>query len=281
MKGILGRKLGMTQVFTATGVLIPVTVIEATPNIVLQKKTLTTDGYEAVQLGFEDKSEKRATKAHLGHVQKAATSAKRFVREIRSKDMYDKYEVGNDVKVDLFSAGEYVDVTGVSKGKGFTGAIKRNNQSLGPASHGSGHHRGLGSLATIGRNNGIINKGRIMAGQEGGYTTTNQKLEVIKVDLNNNCLLIKGNVPGPRKGLVIVTSTVKKDKGKDAVELVDYLTVEEVNEEIVETISEESEVEVTEETVVESVEEPAGETGEENVAETEDAVAETAEVKEE
>jgi len=273
MKGILGRKLGMTQVFTETGVLIPVTVVEATPNIVLQKKTMATDGYEAVQLGFEDKSEKRATKAHKGHIKKAETTAKRFIREIRSKDMYEKYEVGNDVKVDIFTAGEYVDVTGVSKGKGFTGAVKRNNQSLGPASHGSGHHRGLGSLATIGRNNGIINKGRIMAGQEGGLTTTNQKLEVIKVDTANNCLLIKGNVPGPKKGLVVITSTVKKEKSKAAVELIDYLSVPEVEETVADEVVEET-VEVQSEEVENTVEE----TVEEVVNE---GVEENAEVKEE
>jgi len=251
MKGILGRKLGMTQVFTETGVLVPVTVVEATPNIVLQKKSETTDGYVAVQLGFEDKREKLATKPHLGHTKKANTSAKRFIKEIRSVEMSDKYEVGSDVKVDIFSAGEFVDVQGVSKGKGFTGAIKRNNQSEGPASHGSGHHRGLGSLATIGRNNGIINKGRIMAGQHGGFTTTNQKLEIIKVDTENGVLLIKGNVPGPRKGLVIVTSTVKRLKSKEGVTLVDYNKKAEVVEETVSAT--EVEDTIVEKTVTENV----------------------------
>ncbi len=195
MRGILGRKLGMTQVFTEDGVLIPVTVVEATPNIVLQKKTNENDGYEAIQLGFEDIKEQRATKAAVAHAKKADTAPKRFVREIRGNEMFN-FEVSQEVKVDIFAAGEMVDVVGISKGKGFMGAVYRNNQHLGPASHGSGHHRGLGSLATIGRNNGVVNKGRAMAGQEGNYRTTNQNLEIVKVDVENNYLLIKGNVPG-------------------------------------------------------------------------------------
>ncbi|MGB4985556.1 MAG: 50S ribosomal protein L3 [Erysipelotrichaceae bacterium] len=221
MKGIVGRKLGMTQVFSVDGELIPVTVVEATPNVVLQKKTLENDGYEAIQLGFEDVKESRATKASIGHAAKANTTVKRVAREIRGNEMFD-LELGSEVKVDIFSAGEYVDVTGVSKGKGYQGAIVRNNQHLGPASHGSGHHRGLGSLATIGRNNGVINKGRAMAGHEGCYTTTNQKLEVVKIDLDNNCILIKGNIPGPKKGLVVIKSTVKRTKTTQAKELISY-----------------------------------------------------------
>ncbi len=235
MKGILGRKLGMTQVFTNDGVLIPVTVVEATPNVVLQKKSVENDGYVAVQLGLEDISEKRANKPLMGHVKKANTAPKRYIKEIRSNEMAEQLEVGNEVKVDIFTAGEFVDVCGTSKGKGFMGAVYRNNQHLGPASHGSGHHRGLGSLATIGRNNGVINKGRAMAGQEGGLTTTNQRLEVIKVDVENNYILIKGNVPGPKRGLVIVTSTVKKVKGINPKSLVSY-----VEEAVVETATEEA-----------------------------------------
>lgn len=219
MKGILGRKLGMTQVFTEDGKLIPVTVIEATPNVVMQKKTVETDGYEAVQLGFEDVKEQRATKASKGHAAKANTAPKRFIREI--KGMND-LEVGSLVKVDIFSAGDMVDVTGVSKGKGFSGTIVRNNATIGPKSHGSGHHRHIGSLATIGRNNGVINKGTKMAGQEGVYTTTNQNLEVIKVDANDNYILVKGNVPGPKKGLVMVKTTVKSVKNVKAKELLSY-----------------------------------------------------------
>lgn len=219
MKGILGRKLGMTQVFTTDGKLIPVTVIEATPNVVMQKKTVENDGYEAVQLGFEDIKESRANKAVKGHAAKANTSPKRFIREIKGMN---ELEVGAEVKVDIFSAGDKVDVTGVSKGKGFSGTIVRNNATIGPKSHGSGHHRHIGSLATIGRNNGVINKGTAMAGQEGVYTTTNQNLEVIKVDVDANYILVKGNVPGPKRGLVVVKTTVKAIKNVNSKELLSY-----------------------------------------------------------
>ena len=219
MKGILGRKLGMTQVFTADGKLIPVTVIEATPNVVMQKKTVENDGYEAVQLGFEDIKESRANKAVKGHAAKANANPKRFIREIKGMN---ELEVGAEVKVDIFSAGDKVDVTGVSKGKGFSGTIVRNNATIGPKSHGSGHHRHIGSLATIGRNNGVIDKGTAMAGQEGVYTTTNQNLEVVKVDTDANYILVKGNVPGPKRGLVIVKTTVKSVKNVNAKELLSY-----------------------------------------------------------
>lgn len=218
MKGILGRKLGMTQVFTEEGVLIPVTVIGIEPNTVLQKKTIETDGYEAVQLGLEDVKESRATKPQIGHAKKANSAAKKFIREIRTSDMMD-LEVGQEINATIFSAGDIVDVTGVSKGHGFSGTIVRNNATIGPKSHGSGHHRHIGSLATIGRNNGVINKGTVMAGQHGGFRTTNQNLEVIKVDGDKNFMLVKGNVPGPKKGLVIVKTTVKKVKSVAAKEL--------------------------------------------------------------
>ncbi len=222
MKGILGRKVGMTQVFTTDGTQIPVTVIEVTPNVVLQKKTVETDGYEAIQLGMEDIKENNTTKAEAGHAKKAGTSPKRFVKEIRGNDMFN-FEVGSEVKADIFTAGEIVDVTGTSKGKGYMGAVYRNNQALQKRTHGvSRVRRAVGSLATIGRNNGIINKGRTMAGHEGHLTTTNQGLEVIKVDAENNYMLIKGNVPGPKRGLVIVKQTVKKKTSKKAQELVDY-----------------------------------------------------------
>ena len=218
MKGILGRKLGMTQVFTADGKLIPVTVIEVEPNVVLQKKTVETDGYESLQLGYEELKETKVSKPVLGHAKKANTSPRRFVREVKNDDLMN-LELGASIKVDIFSAGDMVDVTGISKGKGYSGTIVRNNATIGPKSHGSGHHRHIGSLATIGRNNGVINKGTMMAGQEGCYTTTNQNLEVIKVDSEKNYMLVKGNVPGPKRGLVIVKETVKRNKKKDAVKL--------------------------------------------------------------
>lgn len=226
MKGILGRKLGMTQVFTAEGQLIPVTVVECTPNVVLQKKTVENDGYEAVQLGFEDVKETRANKAGLGHAKKANTGAKKFIREIRGNGMMD-LEVGAEVKVDIFSAGDIVDVTGVSKGKGYKGTIVRNNATIGPKSHGAGpSHRSVGSLATTGRNNGRIEKNTPMPGHEGCYTTTNQNLEIIKVDAENNYMLIKGNVPGPKKAMVIVKTTVKGVKNVAPKELLSYETKE-------------------------------------------------------
>lgn len=212
MKGILGRKLGMTQVFTAEGLLIPVTVIECEPNVVMQKKVVETDGYNAVQLGLEDVKESRTNKAQLGHAQKANTAAKKFVREFRFEDMMN-FEVGAEVKVDIFSAGDIVDVTGTSKGKGYQGTIVRNNATLGPKSHGGSKNiRHIGSLATTGRNNGRIEKGTAMAGHEGVYRTTNQNLEVIKVDAEKNYMLVKGNVPGPKRGLVMVKTTTKSVK---------------------------------------------------------------------
>lgn len=231
MKGLLGRKLGMTQVFTVDGELIPVTVIEATPNVVLQKKTVETDGYEAVQLGFEDIKERRATKANIGHCKKAETAPKRFVREVRDCEL--DVKVGDTVGVDIFEAGEQVDVIGTSKGKGYQGTIVRNNAHQGPKTHGGSKNiRHIGSLATNGitSRQGRIMKGTMMAGQEGGYRTTNPNLTVIKVDKEKDYILIKGCVPGPKKGLVMIR-TAKTSKGNKApVILVDYTVNEEVSE---------------------------------------------------
>ncbi|MCY7784066.1 MULTISPECIES: 50S ribosomal protein L3 [unclassified Bacillus (in: firmicutes)] len=205
-KGILGRKIGMTQVFAENGDLIPVTVIEAAPNVVLQKKTTENDGYEAVQLGFDDKREKLSNKPEKGHVAKAETAPKRFVKELRGVEM-DAYEVGQEVKVEIFSAGEIVDVTGVSKGKGFQGAIKRHGQSRGPMSHGSRYHRRPGSMGPVDPNR--VFKGKLLPGRMGGDQITVQNLEVVKVDAERNLLLIKGNVPGAKKSLITVKSAVK------------------------------------------------------------------------
>jgi len=229
MKGILGRKLGMTQVFTEDGVLIPVTVVEATPNIVLQKKTNENDGYEAVQLGFEDVKERRATKACKGHAAKANTAPKRFVREFKAAE-FNGLELGAEVKVDIFNDGDIVDVIGTSKGKGYNGTIVRNNAHQGPKTHGGSKNiRHIGSLATNGitSRQGRILKGTIMAGQEGGYRTTNQNLQIVKVDAENNCLLIKGNVPGPKRGMVMVCSAKCAKKAKPAPTLVQYNRSEE------------------------------------------------------
>lgn len=229
MKGILGRKLGMTQVFTEDGTLIPVTVVEATPNVVLQKKTKENDGYEAIQLGFEDVKERRATKAIKGHAAKANTNPKRFAREFKAEE-FNALELGAEVKVDIFNAGDIVDVIGTSKGKGYNGTIVRNNATMGPKTHGgSKNMRHIGSLATNGitSRQGRIIKGTIMAGQEGGYHTTNQNLQIVKVDVENNYLLIKGNVPGPKRGMVIVQDAKCAKKAKPAPTLIDYAKSEE------------------------------------------------------
>lgn len=216
MKGLLGRKLGMTQVFTEDGVLIPVTVIEAEPNIVLQVKTVETDGYNAVQLGFEDVREKRSTKPEIGHAKKAGTAPKRFVREVRDCDL--EVQPGDAVSVDIFTAGETVDVIGTSKGKGYMGTIYRNNAHQGPKTHGGSKNiRHIGSLATNGitSRQGRIMKGTAMPGHEGAKRTTAQNLTVIKVDPENNYVLIKGNVPGPKKGMVMIR-TARASKGDKA-----------------------------------------------------------------
>ncbi|OCA91673.1 50S ribosomal protein L3 [Pseudobacillus wudalianchiensis] len=204
-KGILGRKIGMTQVFAENGELIPVTVIEAAPNVVLQKKTIESDGYEAIQLGFDDKREKLANKPAKGHVAKANTAPKRFIREFRN--FGEEVEVGQEVKVDIFAEGDIIDVTGVSKGKGFQGAIKRHGQSRGPMSHGSRYHRRPGSMGPVAPNR--VFKNKLLPGRMGGEQITIQNLQVVKVDTERNVILIKGNVPGPKKSLVKIQSGLK------------------------------------------------------------------------
>jgi large subunit ribosomal protein L3 len=205
-KGILGRKIGMTQVFADNGDLIPVTVIEAADNVVLQKKTTEVDGYVAVQVGFETKREKVSNKPEKGHATKANTAPKRFVKEFRGEGLA-AYEVGQEVKVEIFATGDIVDVTGVSKGKGFQGVIKRHGQSRGPMAHGSRYHRRPGSMGPVAPNR--VFKGKKLAGRMGGEQVTVQNLEIVKVDVERNLLLVKGNVPGPRRGLVQVKGAVK------------------------------------------------------------------------
>ncbi|MFU0791320.1 50S ribosomal protein L3 [Cerasibacillus sp. JNUCC 74] len=205
-KGILGRKIGMTQLFSESGELIPVTVIEAEPNVVLQKRTIENDGYEAIQLGFADEKETRTNKAEKGHAEKANTTPKRYVREIRNAKL-DEYEVGQEISVSVFQSGDKVDVTGTTKGKGFQGSIKRHNQHRGPMSHGSHYHRGPGSLGAVDPMR--VFKGRPLPGRMGGDQVTIQNLEVVKVDEERNLLLIKGNVPGAKKSFVKITSAIK------------------------------------------------------------------------
>ncbi|RDX01436.1 50S ribosomal protein L3 [Listeria kieliensis] len=205
-KGILGRKVGMTQVFTENGELIPVTVIEAGNNVVLQKKTAETDGYEAIQIGFEDKREVLANKPEKGHVAKANTTPKRFIREFRDVNL-DEYEIGAEINVDVFAEGDVVDVTGVSKGKGFQGVIKRHGQARGPMAHGSRYHRRPGSMGPVAPNR--VFKNKLLPGRMGGNQITIQNLEIVKVDAEKNLLLVKGNVPGAKKSLVQIKTAIK------------------------------------------------------------------------
>ncbi|EAC5611438.1 50S ribosomal protein L3 [Listeria monocytogenes] len=205
-KGILGRKVGMTQVFTENGELIPVTVIEAAQNVVLQKKTVETDGYEAVQIGFEDKRAILSNKPEQGHVAKANTTPKRFIREFRDVNL-DEYEIGAEVKVDVFAEGDIIDATGVSKGKGFQGVIKRHGQSRGPMAHGSRYHRRPGSMGPVAPNR--VFKNKLLPGRMGGEQITIQNLEIVKVDVEKNVLLVKGNVLGAKKALVQIKTATK------------------------------------------------------------------------
>lgn len=206
-KGILGRKVGMTQVFDENGKMIPVTVISVEPNVVLQKKTIETDGYSSVQLGYMDKRASLVNKPLTAHFEKANTTPKRYIKEIRLAGM-EEYEVGQEVKCDIFTAGDYVDVTGTSKGKGYQGVIKRHNQKTGPNSHGSKYHRGVGSMGVIAPNR--IRKGKNMPGRMGHETVTIQNLVIVRADAEKNILLVKGNVPGPNKSLVVVKNAFKK-----------------------------------------------------------------------
>ena len=207
MKGILGKKVGMTQVFTKNGKLIPVTVIEVEPNVVTQIKTVEKDGYDAIQLATDTVREKVSNKPKMGHTKKANTTPKRFLREIRGVNVND-YTLGQTVGVDIFEEGEIVDVTGTSKGKGFQGPIKRHNQSRGPMSHGSRYHRGPGSMGAASDPSRVF-KGKKLAGHMGSEQVTIQNLEIVKVDVENNLLLIKGAIPGPKKGLVVVKKAIK------------------------------------------------------------------------
>ena len=207
-KGILGKKVGMTQIFTEAGEFIPVTVIEATPNVVLQVKTMENDGYEAVQLGFDDLREVLSNRPAKGHVAKANATPKRFIREFKNVE---GLEVGAEITVDTFEAGDIVDVTGTSKGKGFQGVIKRHGQSRGPMAHGSRYHRRPGSMGGASFPSRVF-KGKALPGQMGGDRITIQNLEVVQVVPEKNVILIKGNVPGAKKSLITIKSAVKAGK---------------------------------------------------------------------
>jgi len=253
MKGILGRKVGMTQVFTKDGKLIPVTVVSCEPNVVMQVKTVEKDGYNAIQLGVFEKKQNRANKAEVGHAQKANTTPKRFLKEIRNAE--GTYNVGDKVSADVFEVGEIVDVTGTSKGKGMQGVIKRHNQSRGPMGHGSHYHRGPGSMGTMLPKR--VLKGKNLPGHMGAETITIQNLEIIEANAAENYILVSGNIPGAKNSLVYIKSAVKNSRKADAKEILTYeeeTVVDEVVENVEEVVNETETVETTE-TEVETPEE--------------------------
>ena len=206
-KAILTTKVGMTQVFSEDGVLTPVTVLQAGPCVVTQVKTVQNDGYSAVQVGFGDIREKLVNKPKKGHFAKAGVTAKRFLKEFRLEDA-ESYTLGQEIKADVFAAGDKVDATAKSKGKGFQGAIKRHGQSRGPMAHGSKFHRHAGSNGSASDPSKVF-KGKKMPGQMGAVKVTTQNLEIVRVDAENNLLLVKGAVPGPKKSTVIIKESVK------------------------------------------------------------------------
>lgn len=197
----------MTQVFTAEGIMVPVTVVEAGPMVVTQLKTAENDGYQAVQVGFGEAKEKSLNKPQKGHFAKAGVGLKKFVREFRTEDVAN-FSLAQEINVTLFEAGEKIDVTGTSKGKGFQGPIKRHNQSRGPMTHGSRYHRGPGSMGAASDPSRVF-KGKKLAGHMGAETVTIQNLEVVRIDVEKNLILIKGAIPGPKKGLVVVKKAIK------------------------------------------------------------------------
>ena len=267
MKGILGRKVGMTQVFTKDGKLIPVTVVEVEPNVVMQVKTTEKNGYNAIQLGVFEKKEKNATRAEIGNAKKANTTPKRFLKEIR--DVEGSYNLGDKIGGDVFAVGDVVDVTGTSKGHGFQGVIKRHGQSRGPMGHGSHYHRRPGSMGTMLAKR--VTKGKKLPGHMGVETVTIQNLEIIDINVAENYVLVSGNVPGAKNSLVLIKSAVKNSRKVSPKELLTYETVvDEVKEEqpvetneVVET-SEPTEEVVAEETTEET---PAEETKTESESE--------------
>ena len=218
MKGILGRKVGMTEVFTKEGKVIPVTVIEVEKNTVMQVKTVENDGYNAIQLGVCDKKEKNATKASIGHAKKANTNPKRFLKEIR--DYEGSYNLGDTIDASLFAAGEVVDVTGTSKGHGTQGVIKRHGQKSGPSAHGSRYHRRPGSMGTM-RPMRVL-PGKKLPGHMGVDTVTIQNLVIVDVNAQENYILVSGNVPGAKKSLVLIKSAAKDERKPMAEELISY-----------------------------------------------------------
>lgn len=206
-KAILGTKLGMSQIFMEDGRLVPVTVVHAEPNVVVQKKTVETDGYDAVQVGYLNKREKLANKPEKGHFAKANVPVKRYLREFRL-DNASEMNVGDEILVSAFAEGEKIDATGISKGKGFAGSIKRHGQHIGPKSHGSGYHRGSGSMGAC-SDPSKVRKGKKLPGHMGVEKVTIQNLDIVKIDAENNLICVKGAIPGGKGSMVILKDAVK------------------------------------------------------------------------
>lgn len=206
-KAIMAKKVGMTQVFTDNGVFVPVTVLEAGPCVVVQKKTIENDGYAAIQVGYTEIREKLVNKPEKGHFDKAGVTAKRYLKEFRLEDA-ENYEVGAEIKADVFAAGDKVDVSGITKGKGFQSTIKRYNAQRGPMGHGSKSHRVVGSMSS-GTTPGRVKKGKKMPGHMGHVNVTIQNLEIVRADAEKNIILVKGAVPGPKGSILVIKDSVK------------------------------------------------------------------------
>ena len=213
MKAIIGRKMGMTEVFAADGTMYPVTVIEVLPNVVVRKKTVEKDGYEAIQVGYEDKVEKRCNKAELGEFKKAGVAPKAHLYELKGDEIYTK-NVGETLDASLFATGEVIDVIGTTKGHGYSGTIKKYGHHIGPKGHGSGYHRGIGSLANNGRDNNRVIPGKKMSGHWGPSSATILNVTIVESNPNKNYILVKGGVPGPKKSIVTLRSAALTQFGK-------------------------------------------------------------------
>ena len=213
MKEIIGRKMGMTEVFAEDGTMYAVTVIEVLPNVVTQVKTIEKDGYHALQVGIEEKKESKVNKAERGHFAKAGVKATKILKEIKGDELAG-YNVGDEVKADIFKAGDIVDVIGVSKGRGYAGVIKRWGHHIGPKGHGSGYHRGQGSFANNGRNNARVIPGKKMSGHHGNKSATILNQLVVEVNAEKNYILVRGSVPGAKKSIVTIRSAVKAQLGE-------------------------------------------------------------------
>lgn len=223
MKQIIGRKMGMTEVFAKDGTMYAVTVIEVLPNVVTQVKTLEKDGYEALQVGFEEKKESRANKAEKGHFAKAGVPVMQVLGEIKGDELAN-YKVGDKITADIFKAGDVVDVIGTSKGRGYAGTVKRWGHKIGPKGHGSGYHRGQGSFANNGRNNARVIPGKKMSGHHGNLSATILNQLVVETNAEKNYILVRGSVPGAKKSLVVVRSAIKAQLGQveKVHELIDF-----------------------------------------------------------